>query len=139
LDQRAHQYEKAKDEILNDAEQTAGQQTCKPKEFRHNYPVERARVVGEVEVAWKAAQTIGSALPTPVIIDATNTAAALGEFRTLALDGYDLFLLQTARAAGVTQMISDDGDFCGVPGIVLFTSNSSVIGAARSQRKLVAR
>ena len=49
------------------------------------------------------------------------------------------FFLQAARASGVTQIGSDDGDFCGVPGITLFTGNRSVLTAAQVQGKLLVR
>jgi len=77
--------------------------------------------------------------PGAVVIDGARTARALSEFKSLAIDGYDLFLLQAARACGVTQIISDDGDFCIVPGVTLFTSNQTVIAAAGAQGKLVVR
>ncbi len=41
--------------------------------------------------------------------------------------------------SGVTQVLTDDGDFCTVPGITLFTANRGVVEAARVQGKLVIR
>jgi hypothetical protein len=134
----AHLIEKTERDIWNDGEAAAGRQQSKTKEFRHN-PGERPRVVGEVDVAWKAVEALGSALPAPALIDAANTAAALADFKTLVLDGYDLFLLQAARASGVSHIISDDGDFCQVPRIVLFTSNQAVVAAANAQGRLLVR
>jgi hypothetical protein len=134
----AHLIEKTEREIWNDGETAAGRQTCTAKKYRHN-PAERARVIGELDVAWKGIEALGSVLPAPAVIDAPNTAAALLEFKTVLLDGYDLFLLQAARAAGVSQIISDDGDFCEIAGIVLFTSNPAVIAAAKAQGKLIVR
>jgi hypothetical protein len=43
------------------------------------------------------------------------------------------------RAAGVAQILSDDGDFCGVAGVELFTANPHVLAAARAQGRLAAR
>ncbi|HEY5073374.1 MAG TPA: hypothetical protein VII34_01675 [Pyrinomonadaceae bacterium] len=134
----AHLIEKTERDIWNDGEHAAGRQESKPKEYRHNAG-KRARVVGEVDVAWKAVEALGSALPAPALIDAANTATALAEFKKLPLDGYDLFLFQAARASGVSQIISDDGDFCEVPGIVLFTSNQAVLDAAKAQGRLLVR
>lgn len=116
-----------------------GHQYENSKEFRHNYPAERKGVVQEVENAWQSIEALGSILPAPLAVDATTAGLALTEFKTTALDGYDLFFLQNARASNVTQIISDDGDFCAVPGITLFTSNRGVIAAASAQRKLLTR
>jgi hypothetical protein len=41
--------------------------------------------------------------------------------------------------AGVTQIITDDGDYVTVPGIKVFTANSGAIAAAKSQGKLLIR
>ena len=48
-------------------------------------------------------------------------------------------MAQAMTAAGVTQILTDDGDYCTVPGIQVFTANRPVIDAARAQGKLVAR
>lgn len=105
----------------------------------HNYPAERHAVVQEIANAWQGVEALGTALPAPLVVDRAATTSALSEFATLAVDGYDRIFLQAACASGVTQIISDDGDFCGVPGITLFTCNRSVIDAARAPGKLVAR
>jgi hypothetical protein len=139
LAELAHRIEKIEHEIWNDGEAAAGRPMCRTKEFRHNYPAERAAVIAEVELAWKAIEALGTPLPAAAVIDKTNTAAALVDFRTVALDGYDLFLLQAARSSGVTQVISDDGDFCGVTGLTMFTSNQAVLAAAQAQGKLIVR
>ncbi len=135
LSELAHQIERAEYEIWL----AAGHANEKPKEFRHNYPAERVRVVQEIENAWHAVEALGTVLPAPLVVDHAATTNALAEYKTLAVDGYDLFFLQAARASGVTQIISDDGDFCGVPGITLFTSNRSVLSAAHAQGKMLVR
>lgn len=109
------------------------------KEFRHNLPAERHRVMQEVEAAWQDVESIGKPLDKPVTIDAAMTAAALQELKACALDGYDVFALQTAQASGVDNVLTDDGDFCCVPGIVLFTANRTVLQAANAQGKLLTR
>jgi hypothetical protein len=52
---------------------------------------------------------------------------------------YDVFSLHTALASGVNSILSDDGDFCVVPQIMLFTANRSVLTAAPTQGKLLVR
>ncbi len=105
-----------------------------PKEFRHNLPAERTRVVQEIQTAWGAIESMAGCLNAPEI-NAALTTAALQDFAQLPVDGYDLFAIRALQAAGITQVVSDDGDFCSVPGITLFTANQNVINAARAQKK----
>ena len=77
---------------------------------------------------------MGSCIPVAEI-NAASTTAALQNFEQLPVDGYDLFSINAFKAAGITQVISDDGDFCTVPGMTLFTANPSAISAAHAQKK----
>ena len=135
LSELAHNIERTEYEVWKGA----GHGNENTKEFRHNYPAERLRVVQEIENAWQGVEALGTVLPAPLVVDHAATTNALAEYRSLAVDGYDLFFLQAARASGVTQIISDDGDFCDVSGITLFTSNRSVLMAAQAQEKLLVR
>ena len=130
LSELAHLIEKTEWEIYCKATPA----TLKPKEYRHNLPVERARVVAEIQTAWQGVESMAASVNTPEI-NAAATTAALQNFATLPVDGYDLFAIHALKAAGITQVISDDGDFCSVPGITLFTANQNVINAARAQKK----
>jgi hypothetical protein len=107
------------------------------KEYRHNLPSERARVVGVVQNAW--ARVKASSQPLSLVIDDSTTDDALLRFATQAVDGFDLFLLEGASTAGVTQVLTDDGDYCTVPGIQVFTANPRVVSAARSAGLLLSR
>jgi len=40
---------------------------------------------------------------------------------------------------GITQVITDDGDFGQIVGITVFTANNTLIKAARDQNKLLKR
>lgn len=105
-----------------------------PKEYRHNLAAERTRVVQEIQTAWGAVESMAGCLNAPEI-NAALTTAALQDFTQLPVDDYDLFVIRALNAAGIKQVISDDGDFCCVPGITLFTANPNVISAARAQGK----
>lgn len=107
------------------------------KTFRHDFPNERSGVVTEIENAWAAIETI--ATPLHLLVDQPLVTRALVGFRTSALDAYDQFCRLALQHHGITQILSDDGDFCTVPGITLFTSNRGVIAAASTQGKLVVR
>lgn len=133
----AHQVETAEREIAESAGQIA--YGTKPKDFRHNYPAQRANVIAEITNCWQAVETMASELPGGVVANAGLIAASLPLMSQCAVDGYDLFMIRALKAAAVTQVLSDDGDFCTVRGITLFTANRSVIQEATSQGSLVVR
>ena len=70
----------------------------KPKEYRHNYPAERANVVAEVKLAWSQVKAI--AIPIKLTVDDATTDAAINRFTIQAVDGYDLRLLEAISKAG---------------------------------------
>jgi hypothetical protein len=110
------------------------------KEYRHNNPSERKRVVTEVDASWKQVQSI--AVPaSDLIIDESLTNAALTRFRTQALDGYDLLILESILQAGAgdIKILTDDMDYATVPNIQIFTNNQAVLQQAKQQGKLLIR
>jgi hypothetical protein len=110
------------------------------KEYRHNHPSERKRVVTEVDASWKQVQSI--AVPaSDLIIDESLTNAALTRFRTQALDGYDLLILESILQAGAgdIKILTDDMDYATVPNIQIFTNNQAVLRQAKQQGKLLIR
>jgi hypothetical protein len=107
------------------------------KEFRCNYPAERASIVTDVQNAWRIVKSL--AAPLDVNIDETITDAAVSRLHTQFLDGYDLFMVEAMSRAGITQLLTDDGDYCTVPDIQVFTANRKVIEAARAVGKLLLR
>ncbi|MCE9544738.1 MAG: PIN domain-containing protein [Planctomycetia bacterium] len=109
----------------------------KNKEYRHNYPGQRATVAAEVQAAWSLVKTMAG--PLPMTVDEPAADAALTAFQSQPVDGYDLFILQAASKGSIIQVLTDDGDYCTVPGIQVFTANSNVIAAAQAQGKLLVR
>lgn len=135
LSELAHVIEKTELEIYNRQENSE----LKTKEYRHNYPTERAKVVAEVEAAWKQVESL--AIPIDLKVDEATTNATLARFKIQALDGYDLLILEAIQQAepGQVNVITDDGDYAVVPGIQVFTCNGTVIQQATAQGKLVRR
>jgi hypothetical protein len=113
--------------------------SLKIKEYRHNYPTERANVVAEVQSAWSQVEAI--AVSADLTINDDIARAALNRFQAQAIDGYDLLILEAIGRAGTgqIQVITDDMDYATVPNIQVFTSNSRVIQLARVQGKLLNR
>ena len=132
LAELVHLIEKTEREIYSAA---IGQ--ISPKEFRHNLPSQRANVVSEVQSAWTQVTALATSIDAHVNDSMVNAAAQ--RFRVEPLDGYDLFLLEAANASSISKVITDDGDFSGVPGIQMFTKNQRVLSAAQAQGKLVIR
>ncbi len=132
LAELTHLIEKAEREIY---ERTNGQ--VGTKEYRHNFPGERAQVIAEIQSAWS--QVVSLADPLIATIDNETVNAALIRFQTEKVDGYDLFVLESMKNNGVVQVITDDGDFTTVSGIQMFTANRNFITAARNQGKLKIR
>ena len=107
------------------------------KDYRHNVPAERSRVVRMIETVWTRVKADSD--PLPLTLDDAFTDAALTRLRVAPVDGYDVFLLEVMAASGVTQILTDDGDFCCVAGVEVFTANPRVLAAARAQGRLVVR
>ncbi|MHC5820511.1 MAG: PIN domain-containing protein [Nostoc sp.] len=108
------------------------------KEYRHNYPLERARVVSQVQAVWNQVESI-YAVQIDLTLDKDTVDAAVTRFSTQCLDGYDLFILESMKQESLTKIITDDGDYVTVPGIQMFTANPGVIKEARKRGKLISR
>jgi hypothetical protein len=108
-----------------------------PKEYRHNLVVERSRVTAEIEAAWSLVSTLCA--PFPFTIDGRVGQSALDRLMGLPVDGYDSLLLEAIGQGGICQVLTDDGDFCTVPGITVFTANRRVVEAAANAGRLVVR
>ncbi|MEK9135743.1 MAG: hypothetical protein AAB393_01365 [Bacteroidota bacterium] len=52
-----------------------------------------------------------------MLIDDAATISAVSNFSTHPLDGYDLFMIEAIRKAGVVQVITDDRDYTAIAGI----------------------
>jgi hypothetical protein len=111
----------------------------KLKEYRHNYPSERANMVAEVQSAWSQVEMIAAS--ADLKINDAIAKSALNRFQTQAVDGYDLLILEAISRAGAGQVrvITDDMDYATVPNIQVFTSNRNVIQTASQQGKLLRR
>lgn len=60
-------------------------------------------------------------------------------YTSVNVDGYDLFMAEMALKNGITQIITDDGDYATVSGLTVFTANQKVIQAASLVNKLISR
>lgn len=129
----AHNIEKAEREIY--AAQVG--KTIYPKPFRHDYPNQRRKLVTLITDTWADVLSVSTMLDLDM--DNAFMQSALTLFPSVCLDGYDLFMAEAALKAGVTQIITDDGDYATVPGLTIFTANPKVIIAAQTAGKLITR
>ncbi len=112
-------------------------QNVKPKEYRHNYPQERANVISEIQLVCSQVELI--ATEVKILVDNQITHSALNRLQTQLLDGYDLLIVEAMKLANINSIITDDGDYITVPNIQVFTANNSVINTAQNQGKLIVR
>lgn len=129
----AHNIEKAEREIY----QSQANKKILPKEFRHDYGSQRRKIIALIADAWADVVNVGTVLD--MALNANFMQSALTLFPSVGLDGYDLFMAEAALTAGVTQIVTDDGDYTTVPGLTIYTANRKVIQAAQAGGKLLAR
>lgn len=129
----AHNIEKAEREIYADR---AGKKIG-TKEFRYDYQNERRKGVSLISDTWANVLSVSAMLDLDM--DNEFMRSALSLFPSVALDGYDLFMAEAALKVGVTQIVTDDGDYATVQGLTIFTANQRVIQAAQAAGKLVKR
>ncbi|MDP2811849.1 MAG: PIN domain-containing protein [Rhodocyclaceae bacterium] len=129
----AHNIEKAEREIY---EAQVGKDIY-PKPFRHDYPNQRRKLVSLISDIWADVLSVSAMLDLDM--DSEFMRSALTLFPSVGLDGYDLFIAEAALKAGVTQIVTDDGDYATVQGLTIFTANQRVIQAAQVAGKLVTR
>ena len=111
----------------------AGFSDRQAKEFRHNFPDKRQKVVNRIKSVWGQIKSVSATFPQALSIDPPLIENALLGLQTQRLDGYDFFLLEAARRNGVTQILTDDGDFSTIPGLTVLTNNKRVIELAQQQ------
>jgi predicted nucleic acid-binding protein len=92
------------------------------KNFRHNFPVERQRIVQHIENAWGLVEAMTGGNSIDLSVNMAAIASARNRMKTQALDGYDLFMVDALLASRIQQVITDDGDFAQVPGVTIFTN-----------------
>lgn len=133
LAELAHIIEKTEREIFDKVNAC----TTLPKTYRHDLPAQRLNVVAELQNSWSQVKQLATQLS--VTIDDATTDAALMLFQKQCVDGYDLFILESMKMNGITNVITDDADFATVLGIQVFTANKNVLNAAHKQNKIIKR
>lgn len=134
LAELAHVIERSEHKVYNSAATGYGGTPKEKKDLRQDTK-HRQSVVAEISSAWQQVKKMSSAID--IKVDADAAEAALKRLTATTLDAYDSLMLEVA--SGCPQIITDDADFCSVPGIKVFTGNSAAIKAAKWSGKLVAR
>jgi hypothetical protein len=134
LSELAHIIEISECELYN----IVNNSQLKLKEFRHNYPTERAITVNEIGVAWSQVEAISD--NRDITIDNTACNDLITLIGSSCVDGYDAFMaLQEMKINPHFAVITDDGDYATIPGIHVFTANQRIIEIARKSGLLVKR
>lgn len=129
----AHNIEKAEREIY----EVSLPRPVNAKQFRHDYPNQRRKLLALVNDTWADVLCVASMLD--LTVDQTFMESALTLFPSVGLDGYDLFMVESALGNGVRQIVTDDGDYASVPGLTVFTANQRVIEEAGRTGRLIVR
>lgn len=108
-----------------------------PKQFRHNYPRQRIRVIDHISSAWDVVESIGE--PLLLNTDDPIMESVKNNIRRVELDGHDLFLVEAMCLHNVNKIITHDSDFVTVDGLEVYTINTSALNNARNARKLTTR
>jgi len=134
LPELSHIIEKSEREIYENNHGV----TLSPKEYRHNFPSERATTVNEIEVSWNQVKSMSDL--HDITIDEQKCCNLIQLIKGTCIDGYDAFLtIQEQTLDPNFKIITDDGDFSSIPDIIVFTSNKSIIRAANGAGKLITR
>ncbi len=96
-----------------------------PKEFRHSEPEQRSVVTSSIQDAWAMVKSFAEFLE--IRLDLTLADRTCQALQAIAIGPHDFYMVESARLAGITQIITDDGDLATVPDIIIFTANNSVI------------
>ena len=107
------------------------------KKYRHNYPQERKKVIRRIQSACHNIEKIANLVE--VTLNYHTTRSLITQIQDSSIDGYDAYILEAMINSGINQIITDDGDFATVAGIIVFTANDGVITAAKSQGKFITR
>lgn len=110
---------------------------CNTKEFRHNFPNVRMNVVQEIQVVWQQIEQFGNTLE--LLLDDRLIAQADQRLAQVQLDGYDLFIVELMFQNGIVNIKTDDCDFVTVPGLTVYTANTTAVEEARRQGQLIKR
>lgn len=126
--------------VIESAELDIFQQTRRVrhrKEFRHNFPSERADVAARITDAWQEIERMSSLVN--VLVNQELVAHTLQRLQVELLDGYDALVVERLAQVGVNQVITDDADFATVAGLTVFTANLTMLNAAQAQDQLIIR
>lgn len=132
----AHSIERSERSIFNSSRNPK----VGTKDFRHDHPAERQSILTEIENVWNLAEAMSPGNTIEVDLTSSMIQKSLYRLKSEALDGYDAFMIEALLVhKGINQVITDDSDFGQIAGITVFTANSKLITAAKSQGKLLKR
>lgn len=98
------------------------------KDSRYETTIRR-KVLSEIVTAWRGVESCSA--PSPgLAINQGTLAEFLSDIGQYKLDGYDLFLLQEARATQTLAVLTHDRDYLSVPDLCVFTAHAEGINAA---------
>lgn len=108
----------------------------KPKHFRHAVDDAMQRIVAEVRAIWETLHNVAHLIP--VTLNERFLQDTMSQYGSAKVDGYDRFMLEVVRTAGIQLWIlSDDGDMACIPEATVITENQSVLSEAYNKRLVI--
>jgi predicted nucleic acid-binding protein len=127
--------ERVERSIYNNARAKSKQ--VEEKEFRHNCVGDWEKTFWEVESAWRQVESASSNIDC--LFSADLATEVLAQLKIYSMGAYDAAIVNLLFKNNCLNIITDDGDFCTVKGLTMFTANETILNAARAQNKLIAR
>lgn len=109
------------------------------KHFRRTYHAARRKTYMRIDDTWQTVLTLCGDNCLSIVADEAMYPAFLATFGAVALDGYDVLMLNAMREAGITRIITDDADFGQVEGVQVLTANAYLLEQAEQQGRLLKR
>ena len=107
------------------------------KEFRHNHCGNRINVCAEIKSSFSQVESMGEYFE--IDLGKISISNSIGKFGSFEVDGYDCLIADYMLSSGLSNIVTDDGDFASVAGITVFTANRNLIQRAQQAGKLLTR
>lgn len=108
----------------------------KPKQYRHAANEAMQKVFDEVRTIWDKLHSVAHLIP--VALNDRFLQDTLVQYGASKVDGYDRFMLEVVRTAGIPLWIlSDDGDMACIPEATVITENQSVLSQAYNKKLVI--
>jgi predicted nucleic acid-binding protein len=105
--------------------QAVKQDTQATKKMYRQMPAERSGVLNEIYLAWDTIEALSTCLE--ITLNNSSVEKSKNLLKQSNLDSYDSFYVQLMELNGITNIITDDGDFSSLKGCTVYTANKRML------------